>query len=377
MQFGSDNHAPALPEVLAALGDVRGCDLPYGEDQAHIQLKARIRRLFDAPDAIIGLVNSGTAANSLAFAVTVPPWGAVFASPFAHILLDECGAPSVMNNGMVMQPVTNDPGHEAGKIEPETLARAIALQPVGFFHRSQPGAVQVTQMSELGGLYTFDEIQALAAVAHAPNNNLEHAIPLHMDGARFASAVVHALATDGHAIDASDSTLADILPQLTWRAGVDVLTLGLTKCGGMSCEVMIFFNRADSVTSSRAGARARESLLYHMKRFGHVTSKARYLAAQALAMLDQNRWLQATAHAHAMARQLHAGLMPFASQPTAPPVGNIVITVLPVPLQQRLREAGAVFHTWKDVHPDAIRLVTHYATTPEELAQVQRVLQQG
>jgi threonine aldolase len=263
--FKSDNTAPAAPEVMAALAEAnRGYARGYGDDAWTARAEQRFAQVFGR-EVRVFLVGTGTSANALALATLVPPYGSVFCHEQAHIVRDECGAPEFMTGGARLQLL---PGAGA-KLTPEALLRGIADNPTAV-HTVQPRAVSISQATELGTVYTPDELRALSTTARS------HGLLLHMDGARFANAVASLGCTPAEA-----------------SAGVDVLSFGATKNGALAAEAVVFFDR------DRAA-----DFEFRRKRAGHLFSKMRYVAAQWLAYLDDGLWLRLAARANAHARRI-------------------------------------------------------------------------
>ena len=341
MHFASDNTSGVPAQVLAALARANEGFAPgYGAEAAMEQLRDRLRSLFEAPQAEVFLVATGTAANALAIATHCPPWAAVWCHAHAHIEEDECGAPEFYTAGAKLVPL---PGAH-GKIDPATLgARLDGAAAVGV-HNVQRGMLSLTNLTEAGTAYTPAETAALAAHAR------RHGIPVHLDGARFANALV-----------AQNATPAE----LTWKAGVDVLCLGGTKNGLMGVEAVVMFDPA----------RAWEFQL-RRKRGGHLFSKHRYLSAQMAAWLEGDLWLDLARQANAMAARLEAGL---AAVPGArlvhPRGGNILFATLPRRAHRAAQARGARYYLWPfdqslEGDPDAplgCRLVASWCTTEAEV----------
>lgn len=331
MNFASDNTAPVVPEVMAAIEAVnRGPAASYGADAQTGRLQALASEVFETELAIFP-VATGTAANGLALASVAPPYGAVFCHETAHILLEECGAPEFYTGGAKLIGL---PGTQ-GKLAPDGLEAAIALATASGVHHAKPAAVSLTQATEWGTVYRPDEIRALADRARA------HGLRVHMDGARLANATAR---------------LGVRPADLTWRAGVDVLSLGLTKNGAMAAEAVIVFDPALA-----------EGLAERRKRAGHLLSKMRFLSTQIGAMLEDGRWLRHAARANAMADRLAAGLGLRLVQPVE---ANELFVAMPQALIDALGREGFVFHDW--INPPGengpvVRLVTSFATRPEEV----------
>lgn len=340
MQFASDNTAGVAPQVMAALMAANEGHVPsYGADAVTGAAIAKIRELFEAPEAAVYFVATGTAANALACAVLAWPWSAVFCHEDAHIQRDECGAPEFFTAGAKLVPVAG----ENGKMVPEALARAIAAATPGGVHHVQRGMVSLTDVTEAGTLYTPDEIAELSAVAAACG------MPVHLDGARFANAV---------------AALGCTPAELSWKAGVDVLSFGATKTGCMGVEAVVIFD------PSRA-----EEFELRRKRAGHLLSKGRFLSAQMLGYLGNGLWLELGGHANRMAARLSKGIVAKGGKLLYPTEANAVFAIFPRATHDRLRAGGAVYHFWPaDPAPEgapdepiAARFVCSWATEAAEV----------
>lgn len=334
MFFTSDNASGVPPEVMAALTRANeGFQRSYGADTIMARVTAMIRELFGAPDAAVHLVATGTAANALAIASYVQPWGAVFCHRHAHIAEDECGAPEFYAGGAKL--VLVDGPH--GRITPDALAEALATTGESGVHGVQRGLLSLTNVTEAGTVYTPAEIAALAAQARALG------LPCHLDGARFANALVATGATPA---------------EMTWKAGIDVLSFGGTKNGLLGVEAVVFFDPA----------KAWEFEL-RRKRGGHLFSKHRYLSAQMEAYLTDDLWLRLASHANAMGQRLAAGIaaIPDAAL-THPAQANMVFANWEAGGHARAMAAGAVYY---DLRPEngreTARLVASWNTTEAEV----------
>jgi len=336
MHFASDNTAGAHPAVLAALAAANdGRAASYGADDWSLQLEERLSALFERRVAVFPVATGG-AANALALSELSPPWGAVFCHAQAHINTDECGAPEMMTAGAKLIALDG----VNGKLSPEALQDALGLTPRGVVHRVQPGAVSITQAGECGTVYRPAEIAALAQIAHGAG------MKLHMDGARFANA----------------AAFLGVSPaEFTWRAGVDVLSLGFTKTGAIAAEAVVFFD------PGIAGA-----IAFRRKRSGHLFSKMRFMAAQFLAMLDGDLWLRLAAHANAMAAEAASRFAASGFPPEYPVEANEIFVRLPRARAEALRRAGASFYPWgpeTGAHP-LYRFVTSFVTEPAEIERL-------
>ena len=269
--FRSDNVGGAAPEILEAIVAANaGTASPYGDDDYTRRMNARFAGVFEHELQVFP-VSSGTGSNSIALAALANPYGAIYCHESAHINTYECGAPEFFTGAKLV----GLPG--AGfKLDPAALDEALALAGRGNPTRVQPFALNITQPTDFGTLYSIAETAALSDVAH------RHGLRVHMDGARFANAVA-----------ALGCSPAD----LTWRSGVDVLSLGATKNGAINAEAVVVFDRALA-----------QDIPYRMKRGGQALSKARFVSAQLERYLADDRWLerarQANAHAAALAARL-------------------------------------------------------------------------
>ena len=271
MNFASDNTTGASPEVIDAISAANdGQTMPYGNDEYTARVVDRIRDVFET-DAEVFLVATGTAANALALSTMTSSYGAVLCHWLAHIYEDECGAPEFFSGGAKLVPLEGS----GAKIDPATLKQH-AGHGAGDVHMVQPMAASITQITEMGDIYSADEVGAISEICKS--NNLK----LHMDGARFANALV-----------ALDCTPAEI----TWKAGVDVMSFGASKNGALSSEAVIFFDTS----------MARE-FEFRRKRGGHLFSKMRLLASQMDAYLNDDLWLKNARHANTLGQRLKQGL---------------------------------------------------------------------
>ena len=307
MRFFSDNTATVCPEILAALEGVnRGLAKPYGEDEWTARLDGAFSAFFGAEVRCFAVV-TGTAANSLSLATLSPPYGAIFAHQEAHIAVDECGAPGFFSGGAQLALL---PG-EHGRVLPATLSAALAAYPPGDVHKVQPAALSLTQATELGTTYRRDQLAELCRLAH------ERGLKVHMDGARFANAVAF---LGCHPAD------------ITWRAGVDVLSFGATKNGALAAEAVVFFDPA----------LVRDFEL-RRKRAGHLLSKFRYVAAQLLAYLETGVWRRNAERTNALAQALGRAAGAALLHPVE---ANEVFVALGSERRRALRAAGFEFYDW-------------------------------
>jgi threonine aldolase len=323
MRFFSDNAAPAHPKVLAAIAEANRLDTAYDGDEWSRRLDGAFCDLFGT-EVRAFWVTTGTAANCLALAALCPPYRAVLCHRDAHIEVDEAGAPGFFTGGAKLILLEGD----GAKITPAAVREACdAIR--NDVHQVQPAAISITNATEYGLVYRTSEVAALGEVAK------ERGLALHMDGARLANAVV-----------STGASLAD----LTWRAGVDALSFGFVKNGGLNAEALILFRTdlADEIAVRR-------------KRAGHLLSKGRYLATQLLAMLDGDLWLDNARAANAAARKL-AEAAP--ARLVYPVEANELFLKLTAEEAQRLRSMGFDFYDWG---PGQIRLVTSWDQQGAEL----------
>lgn len=345
MNFCGDNISGAHPKVLAALAAANdGAVMPYGNDDLTRRVETRINEIFDR-DCAVFLVGTGTAANALALACLTPPWGSVYCHPDSHVNRDECGAPEFYTGGAKLIAV---PG-EDGKFTATALDAAIGPGDAGTVHHAQPAAVSLTQATEAGTVYTAAEIGAIAEVAR------RHGLALHMDGARFANALVNQGRSPA---------------ELTWRAGVTALSLGATKNGALAAEAVVFFDKAKAA-----------EMPFRRKRGGQLWSKMRFLAAQLDAYLAEDLWLINARFANSLARRLGQGLAKLPGARIEYPVeANEVFVTLPEPVILGLEADGVLFYRWPDASAPTIRLVTAFDTAPDQvdafLASVERHMRQ-
>jgi threonine aldolase len=336
MNFMSDNAAGAAPEILAALARANdGTAASYGADDITARLTAKLSKLFEK-DVAVFPVATGTAANSLTLATLTPHYGAVLCHEGAHIYEDECGAPEFYSGGAKLVPIAG----VHGKLTPSSIAASLAHFQRGFVHHVQPSTISLTQATERGTSYTPAEVSAIAALAK------KEGLALHMDGARFANALAYLKCSPA---------------EITWKAGVDAMSFGVTKNGALAAEAAIFFD------PKRAA-----DLEYRRKRGGHLFSKMRFLSAQIEAMIDDGLWLKLAGNANAMAQRLAQGLAALPGFTLDHPVeANEVFARLPSrTAMEALIAAGGKFYPWGPIaERPLIRLVCSFATREAEVDQ--------
>jgi threonine aldolase len=330
MRFFSDNAAPVCPEVFAALAAANHVDTAYDGDAISKSLDGVFSDLFETSVAALW-VSSGTAANALALAALVQPYQAVICHADAHIQGDECGAPEFYTGGAKLM-LVEGPG---AKIDPDRVSDLLGSVRADV-HQAQPAAISITNATEYGCVYTPDQVAALGDLARARN------LGLHMDGARFANAV---------------ATFGCSPAELTWRAGVDVLSFGFVKNGGLSAEALIFF-KPELAAATR----------YRRKRAGHLLSKGRYSAAQLIAMLKDDLWLRNARAANAAASRIASAASGRLIEPVE--ANEIFIRLSPAEAAG-LRAQGFDFYDWGE---GGARFVTSWSQPEAEVAALAAAL---
>lgn len=341
MFFTSDNASGAAPEIMAAVARANeGFVRSYGADDIMARVTARIRDVFEHPEAAVYLVGTGTAANSLALSLYTQPWSAVFAHTDAHIAVDECGAPEFYTGGAKLVGVPGD----HGKMTPDTLTQAIGQIPESYVHAVQRGMVSITNVTEAGTVYTPAEVAALTAIAKAKG------MPCHLDGARFTNALV-----------ATNASAAE----MTWKAGIDVVSFGGTKNGCLGVEAVVIF---DPVKAWEFELRR--------KRGGHLFSKHRFLSAQMEAYLTDDLWLRLATHANAMGLRLARGIEGIRNAHLAHPAqANMMFPEWEISTHARADAKGALYYQMPAPKGrEAARLVTSWNTTAAEVDTLLEVL---
>lgn len=337
--FGSDTQAPAHPKILEAIVAANdGRAGSYGADEWSAKALAAVQHIFETDDLDMYLVGTGGAANGLALSLLCPPWGAVLAHGAAHVLADEGSGPEHFTSGARMISVGG--GHSM--LIASDLDRVAQQFSCHNVHAAQPRAVTLTNLSENGLAYSVDQIGALSEVCRA------NQLSLHMDGARFANALVAKGACPG---------------DVTWRAGVDALSFGLTKNGGACAEALIVFGASRNIAAP-----------YLRKRSGHLFSKQRYMAAQFVAMLENDLWLELAACANTKARQLESVLRDNGCRIVFSVDGNQVFAQMSSPQHQALVQTGIDCYPWPAAGQDVFRFVSCWQTDSQDIAHVQMAL---
>ncbi|WP_282091101.1 threonine aldolase family protein [Epibacterium ulvae] len=310
MYFASDNSGPASSAVMTALIKANeGYRMGYGADTEMEEVRARIRAEFEAPDAAVYLVTTGTAANALALATLGQSWQTVFCTAPAHIQQDECNAPEFFTGGAKLTLVSPN-----AKMTTKELRSAIEAEGTRGVHGPQRGPVSITQVTEHGTVYSLNELQALSSVAK------EYNLPVHLDGARFANALV---------------ALGCTPAEMTWKSGIDAVSFGGTKNGLMGVEAVIFFDPKHAWEFE-----------LRRKRGAHLLSKHRFLSAQMLAYLTDDLWRENARNANAHATTLATGLKQCGVELAYPQEANLVFPRMSRRIHNALLDAGAVYHLW-------------------------------
>ena len=331
MNFRSDNESPVNTKILQAIIDAnQGSEESYGYDTYTIKLQDEMQQLFGCWCEVIPLT-TGTAANSLAIALTTPPYGSTFCFENAHLISDECGAPEFFAAGAKLIGLSGS----NGKIDIELLDKTLAGTGSHGEHECLPSTISITQSTEAGTVYSLDEIKNINKIKQ------KYGLHLHMDGSRIANAV---------ASSSMDCSIAD----MTWKSGVDLLSFGATKNGAMVAEALIIFNPKVGKEIKRL-----------RKRTGHLISKMRFVSAQLLAYLKDNLWIELASHANAMASQLYNSLKET-HEFVYPVQANEVFLKLTEDKIVQLQKQGFEFHVWPG-STEIIRLVFSHSTKSQDV----------
>jgi threonine aldolase len=329
--FPSDNVATVAPEIMRALEAANhGLAAAYGDDEYSALLNGKFSELFET-DVTVFPVSTGTAANALSLATCARPYGAIYCHEEAHIHNAEGGATEAFSGGAKLIALSG--AH--GKLEPATLAAALKRADRGVRNRSQPDAVSIAQASELGTVYPLEQIAAIGSCAR------DAGIRFHMDGARFANALVK---------------LGCSAPEMTWRSGVDILSFGATKNGAMGTDAIVVFDRE-----------LVEPLSYRLRRAGQTWSKMRFAAAQLMAYIENDLFLRLASHANELASRLARELATIPGMRLMAPVeANLVFVAMPEQTIEALAAAGVRFARRGG---GVIRLVTRFDAAQAEVDQ--------
>lgn len=331
--FSSDNIAGIDPAILAHIGVANiGTEHSYGADPHTDALRLQMNHLFGREVTILP-VSTGTAANAIALATLAKPYQGIYCPMTGHVNTDECGAPEFYSGAKLLGLPTSD-----GKLLPGQVSEAVAFAHSMGVHHVDPAAVTISQATEWGTVYTPDEVRALADEAHALG------LKLHMDGARFANAVAH---------------LGCSASEITWQAGVDILSFGATKNGALAAEAIVAFDH-----------HVARDLEFRRKRGGHLWSKMRFLSAQLSAYIANDRWLDNARAANVVAARLAAGLTGLPGVRVLMAVqANELFVAMPADTIARMRSAGYDFYDWPapaGVTDPVVRLVAAYDMLPED-----------
>jgi threonine aldolase len=329
LNFRSDNVATVAPEILRALDAVNhGPAASYGDDECSALLNRKFSDLFETEVAVFP-VSTGTAANALSLATCARAYGGIYCHEEAHIHTAEGGATEAFSGGAKLIALAG----ANGKLEPAALAAALRRAERGIRNRPQPDAVSITQAAEYGTVYHLEELAAIGASAR------DAGVRFHMDGARFANAL---------------ATLGCSAAEMTWRAGVDILSFGATKNGAMAADAIVVFNRE-----------LVEPLSYRLRQAGQTWSKMRYPAAQLIAYVEDDLFLRLASHANALASQLGRELAAMRNVRLVTPVeANLVFAAMPETAIEALAAAGVRFARRRG---GVIRLVTRFDGTQAEI----------
>ncbi len=309
IDFRSDNTGRAAPEILDALIRANeGTALGYGADEWTARLQDRFAALFETNVRVFP-VATGTAANALSLAASSPSWGIVYCSEIAHINTAETNAAGFFGGGLKLAPVAGS----YGRISADALAAALTANPPGQTHRGAPAAVNLTQATDLGGVYSLDEIGAVSEIAK------RRGLKVHMDGARFANAVARLGCTPA---------------EMSWKAGVDILSFGATKNGGALCDAIVVFDQGLA-----------DGLAIQLRRAGQVWSKMRFASAQLMAYVENGLWLRLAGSSNAIAARIAAGVEGMTGVRLIAPVeANELFLELPPGAMDALERDGFQFY---------------------------------
>lgn len=339
LEFRSDNCGRAAPEILDALVQSNsGTALGYGGDAISAELHSRLSDLFEKPVRVFP-IPTGTGANAIALAATTTPFSAVYCSPESHINTSECNAAGFFGSGLKVTALSG----QFGKLDPFALQQAVVTAGKGQAHKSQPAAVNIVQATDLGAVYKCSEVSQLGDIAKA------HDLVLHMDGARFANAVAH---------------LGCSPAELTWKAGVDVLSFGVTKNGGLLTDAIVVFN--DDIANN---------IGFHLRRAGMIWSKMRFASAQILAYVNDDLWLRLAKQSNGAASVLAKAIAKIdGAHVIAPVEANEVFLNMGAAALDQLAARGVLFYRRG---PELARLVCRWDTTEQELQQLTAIIQQA
>lgn len=348
MKFASDNIAGVAPQVMEAMAKANNATHPsYGNDEITHRAVQMVRDVFEAPEAAVYFVATGTAANALALSTLTNPWNGIYCHRTAHIETDECGAPEFYTGGAKLVLVDG----QDGLIEPDKLATKLAQAESLGVHGVQRGAVSITSATERGTIYGLDHIQEITTIAKS------YGLPVHLDGARFANAM---------------QRLGCTAAEMTWKSGIDVVSFGATKNGAMNVEAVVFFDPKHAWEFE-----------LRRKRGAHLFSKHRFLSSQMIGYLENDLWLSLASHANAACDRLVAGLHASAHATLLHPAqANMCFATMTRGTHNRLMDAGAYYGIEDpgaclegDPNEQLIcRLVCHWNTEHSEIDQFLELL---
>ena len=338
MNFISDNQSTVFPEIIEYLQEVNKNSSPsYGNDIVTNKAKNLISDFFEKK-VEVRYVSSGTASNSIALSTISPPYGGILCSDNSHLDGDECGAPEFFTGGakLIKIPTSN------GIISSKTLKQKINRFGLHGIHEVKLSVLDITQISELGTIYSAEELKELSDIAHK-NNMLTH-----MDGARFANACA--------SLNCNPS-------EITWKSGIDIMSLGATKNGAMACELIVVFD-----------SKIIDDIDRRQKRAGHLWSKNRYMAAQIIKWIENDRWLKAATKANNYAKNIHEILklnkninIPFSMD------GNMVFAEIPSKIQKYLLKKNVKFNKWPN-KKNLTRFVASWDTKQSEINNLKKII---
>jgi len=338
LEFRSDNCGSAAPEILDAVVRANhGCAIGYGADAVTAELNTKLSDVFETSVRVFP-IPTGTGANALALAASGTPFGAVYCSPEAHINTSECNAVGFFGSGLKVTPIEGI----HGKVCPIALEKNLNSAGFGQAHKSQPVAVNIVQATDMGAVYTPSEISQLSALAHARQ------LTVHMDGARFANALAY---------------LGCSPAEMTWKSGVDILSLGVTKNGGLLSDAIVVFNPEIAT-----------KIDFHLRRGGMIWSKMRFASAQVLAYVENDLWLRLARQSNAAASKLAMGIENISGTKLIAPVqANELFVEMRATALDQLAADGVLFYRRG---PELARFVCRWDTTEEEVEQLLRLIKQ-
>jgi threonine aldolase len=326
--FASDNTAAICPEAWAELAAANnGSAESYGDDYWTARVRELVREIFET-DCEVFLTSSGTAANSLALAQLCKPFHSMICHENAHIQTDECGGPEFFSGGAKLLPTRG----ANGKLDLGEVSATIARQPE--LHAPKPSVISITQATELGTVYTLGEVRSISEFAR------KRGLHLHMDGARFANAVV---------------ALACAPREPSWEAGVDILCFGGTKNGAAASELVVFFKKELA-----------QEFDYRLKQAGQLVSKMRFLAAPWLGLLQNNIWLRNAQRANEAAGLLAQKLCEIGMEVVFPREANAIFVRMSDATAAHLHGRG--WHFYKFIEPDIYRLMCSWCARQDAIA---------